>query len=638
MLNNTEPLLALALFQADPRSQECREMLHQSIVEFALLTSETAMTEAEIGDKITEILKQPTGIPKEECNKALQICVSENSIKKKSNGYVLKQERREALGQQHKACLEDEREFEDRLVEAVEKEIGFTLDDIAKTLLYSSVKTVIQKMFYEKSIELKKLMAEKKCDYKSLLTAGSGYNALESLDREIKPMVRTYALNKQEEVINGIKLFFTDVNEASTRYLISLHHRVFYFQLLNIDPDVLALQKRCFENTRLYLDTNVVMALFFEAHPLNTVVRDIVNACESLNINLLVSASTYDELQNQISHAKSLVTVTGEKKAASLIVDTAEGRGTEPILATFLLKKKKEPNLNWGGFIGRYEDLETYLLYSNVILDTENSKGVRTHEHYNRVWQTIRTVRSPVISDSVIDHDADNFILIHNLRQKYVDNPLFGPSVWLLTLDHSLKIDEAKLTSVFNTEHCRLIEEWGELLLPFQNINQFVFSNYITYLIASELGVLLRIPALDFNILNIISNPELELGEFYDLPTELQIKVLSGMQKEKSIHGLQERANKAVTPEEKAAISDEFKAKELEILVEEKEQAEEKVNQLSNEVSQLQKDLVNVSKEAGQKDNAVLELSARVQKAEERLTNYEDMSFWDWLKKYLRRK
>lgn len=634
---DTKSLLAQALFRADPRSQECRDMIQQTMVEIALLNSDSPISEKQICDKISDMLEQPSGISKEECNKAIQKCLERDLIKKKHEGYVLKKEQKETLIKQRDGCIEDEKNFDDGLVQSVEYELGAALDDIAKTLLCSSVKTVIQRIFHEKSVELKRLISEGKCDYKSILKAGSKYDPQDALKNELRPMISLYALNKQAEVIGGVKSFLASMNEAATRYLINLHHRVFYFQLLNIDPGLIELQKKCFENTRLYLDTNVVIALLFEAYPLYAVVRDVLNACKVLSINLLVSPSTFGELIRIVSQSNSMNTITGEPKAARLIT-TPEGRRAEPIVATFLMKKQQEPNINWGGFIGPYEDMETYLLNSGIVLENEGYSDLKKHEYYNRVWQTIRSVRNPLVSDFVVDHDADNFILIHSLRQKYTDNPVLGPSVWLLTLDHSLKTDEDRLSSVFNVEHSKLIDEWGEILLPFQNIRQFVFSNYITYLVASSLGALIQIPASDFSILKIICNPELMLTDFFNLPIELQIKVLSGMQKDKNIRQLQERAKTATTSEDKTKIADEFRSKELAILAEEKKHIEEQASQLSKEINQLRDELGKVTSISGEKEKTVRDLTSKVKMAEERLRNYESMSFWDWFKKFFQRK
>ncbi len=636
--NDTKALLALALFRADPRSEECRDIIHQSLVEIALFTSDEALTETQVCDKISEILEQQVGISIEECKKAIQECLKQDRINKRSGNITLKKDRRDALAKQCDNSVEDEKNFDDRLIHSVENELGASLDAIATTLLCTAVKMVIQKILHEKSVELKRLMAEGKCDYRSLLAAGAGFNPIKALKHEIEPMVRIYALNKQNEVINGIKLFLADINESAARYLISLHHRVFYFQLLNIDPSLLELQKRCFENTKLYLDTNVVIALIFEAHPLHTVVRELITASEALHINLLVSPVTFSELTSKVSQSQRLITVRSEQKATALITNTVAGRQAEPIIATFLMKKQLEPKLNWGGFIGPYEDMETYLMHRGVLVEPEGYDGVRKHEHYNRVWQTIKKVRRPEIFDSIIDHDADNFILIHILRQKYPDNPVIGPCIWLLTLDHSLKKDERKLASIFNVEHSRLIEEWGAILLPFQNLRQFVFSNYISYLIASKFGALIQVPALDFNILNIICNPEFSLNDFFDYPVELQVKMLTGMQKDKNTRELLERANRATTSQEKAQIADEFRSKEQQLLVEENERIVEKFKQLSQEVSQLRNEMAQASSFLGEKEQTVHKLSANLRMAEERLHKYETMSLWDWLKTFTHRK
>jgi hypothetical protein len=100
----------------------------------------------------------------------------------------------------------------------------------------------------------------------------------------------------------------------------------------------------------------------------------------------------------------------GERRVAALVTNTVEGRQSQPVLATYLMKKKLKPRLNWGAFIAPYEDLETFLLNLGLCIEKEKYEEVRKHQHYNRVWQTIKNVRNAKISDNVISHDADNLV------------------------------------------------------------------------------------------------------------------------------------------------------------------------------------------------------------------------------------
>jgi CheY-like chemotaxis protein len=350
-------------------------------------------------------------------------------------------------------------------------------------------------------------------------------------------------------------------------------------------------------------------------------------------INLLMSPITFSELNQQILESQKLMRYAGEGKITALVTNTLEGRKAQPVLATYLIKKKKNPRLNWGAFIAPYEDLETLLLHLGLCVENERYTEVRKHPYYNRVWQTIRRVRGPRIPDNVISHDADNLVLIHALREKYPDNPLLGPSVWLLTRDQSLKTDEKILSSIYKIEHCRLLEEWGKILLPYQNLNGFVFSDYISYLVASELGALIQIPTLNFNVLDIICDPQLSLDDFFSLPVELQIKVIAGMQTDNIIRDLQADAAAASTVEEKTKVTDDFRKKELEILAEEKTRIATQMTQLSQQMLELRQQLAKLGSSSEEKDKTIEEIRKKLQVTEEQLNSYENMTVWQKLKK-----
>jgi hypothetical protein len=205
--------------------------------------------------------------------------------------------------------------------------------------------------------------------------------------------------------------------------------------------------------------------------------------------------------------------------------------------------------------------------------------------------------------------------------------------VWLLTRDQSLKTDEKILSSIYKIEHCRLLEEWGKILLPYQNLNGFVFSDYISYLVASELGALIQIPTLNFNVLDIICDPQLSLDDFFSLPVELQIKVIAGMQTDNIIRDLQADAAAASTVEEKTKVTDDFRKKELEILAEEKTRIATQMTQLSQQMLELRQQLAKLGSSSEEKDKTIEEIRKKLQVTEEQLNSYENMTVWQKLKK-----
>ena len=96
--NDAKALLAFALFRVDPRSQECRELIHQSLVEITLLNSDVPLIVDNVHQGILDILEQPLGISKEKCKAAIKECIQQDRVKGNKAKYSLRQERKNILG------------------------------------------------------------------------------------------------------------------------------------------------------------------------------------------------------------------------------------------------------------------------------------------------------------------------------------------------------------------------------------------------------------------------------------------------------------------------------------------------------------------------------------------------------------
>ena len=123
--------------------------------------------------------------------------------------------------------------------------------------------------------------------------------------------------------------------------------------------------------------------------------------------------------------AKQLfASLDADPRVTRLIPETVEGRKSNPIIATFLLKAKANPSLSWGSFIQRHKHMEDYLLQKLIVVEREGYDSVRDEEHYPKVWQTMRGIRFEQYPNAIVDHDSDNFVLIHLLRHTHEADPM----------------------------------------------------------------------------------------------------------------------------------------------------------------------------------------------------------------------
>ena len=276
-----------------------------------------------------------------------------------------------------------------------------------------------------------------------------------------------------------------------------------------------------------------------------------------------------------------------DTRVTRLLTDTRLGQRSNPILVTFVMKNKKNPSLLWGNFIAPYRKLEDLLLQKEILVEHEEYDGLRTDENYSKVWSTIRDVRHERYPDRIIYHDADNFLLIHRLRQKYKPHPM-GQTVCLLSWDSSLCVSEQRLRKTYPVPHCFIVDDWGRIISPYQNINNFAFSNYILYLVRSSLGITIDMAGLNLDFLEPLHRPEFEIDSLLELDDgDYVASILATMQENKEIRKLAEQARIAQTPEEINQINRTLSTYVLETVMNDKKSSEEKTEQLARRVQEL---------------------------------------------------
>ena len=583
-------LLSLSLFQLDPRTSSSKEALWRSLVETALYYAEKRLSQEHIATSIAYLLEQPEINISSEVQTAIENCVERGSLARQNDLLELTERGFAHVKEMVKRAESDEKTFDAGLTRCIEAEIGFSLS--VTVVLCTTVKYVIQEMFQSKGIEIQRLLDRSSFTLQDILQANTHYDTVAAIRGKVKPVATLFGEGAEEQIIAGIRKHFENLDESSQRYVAGLYNKVFYHQILNLDPNLHTFERAYFKSTKLYLDTNTLVAYLFDSHPRYSVTGEIIDASKRLDFQTMVSPATLEEMNKVIDNACQLHSSLGDDtRVIRLLTDTKLGRQSNPILVTFLMKKKENPSLLWDNFVAPYRELEDFLLQKEILVEHEEYDEVRTDENYSKVWSTIREVRHERYSDRIIYHDTDNFVLIHRLRQKHRPHPM-GQTVWLLSWDSSLCTTEYRLRKTYPIPHCYMLDDWGRIILPYQNINNFAFVDYIPYLVRSSLGMIIDTNGLDLDFLESLRRPEFDIDPLLELDDpDYVARTLATLQENREIRKLAERVRTAETPEEISDISRQLSTHLFETTMNDKKASEEKAERLIRRVHELESKL-----------------------------------------------
>lgn len=634
----TEALLALELFQLDPSRKKSRKLLNQHIVQVAMFEHEDARSLSEITTAVSEVLEQHVVLTHDECREALLAsCKTERVLQSGEDNYILAEETKKIQSGRIKIMSESEREFERGLADSVGRKLGRVLDPFAEAVLSKTVKEAIQNIFYRNALRLRRLLdSDGQRDFSVLIETDS------DTESELKQQLETF-LSLQtnatiENTVIGIQWAMGNLNEVQKHYVASLHHKVLYFQMLNIDPRLQKLEAECFSRIRLYLDTNVVIRYLCEGYVVHQAILDILDMSKAMGVKLFVSSKTLREAERLVEEAKSHSVYLSDPPISAILQVNPEAV-LNPIIKTFLAKRKGNPQLNWAGFISPFTDLETYLLSRDIEVSDDHCGDLTVHEAYSRVRAAMIDAKGEDTHIGIIDHDTYNLILVQQLRNNYPSTPL-GASVWLITIDRKLPMADKILHGKYSTPHCRQIDKWGVTLLPFQSVGKLMATDeYVSWLVSHKLGAIFPEEELDLTFFKDLEKADIGVDDFLNLDPELAFKSLSDLQQDREAKTLLSRIPDSLEGE-RESIKSEFREKVLGII---SKRGEEDVEQDKKEIARLQSGIDELTMHLRQmgsskaKDKESIELLRRkLETVKSELKQYESMPFWQRIKYILR--
>ncbi len=544
-------ILALELFQLDPRSRQSRELLHQHLVEVALLNCSDPATEPKILEGITGICGGRTPLTEHQLHLALERCVSRVTVyKKPDQTYVLSAVTLTNLENQLTNHKLQEKSFYCLVVSEVEKAAKQTLSPLAEPVLVDAIARTLQALFYDNQLSLQHALSQGN-DLGCLLE--SDFDPEQNLRQELQVFVTTYLPTQMEAVVAGVKNTFANLNTDHKLYLLRFLQQVFFFEILNLEPRLQDFERRCFQKTQLYLDTNVGIRFLCRHHPDYEVVATTIETSKALGCKLFVSPATLMEMVRLVTIARTNSALLMRDKVAELFA--YEPRAADnPLIESYVLEKKGNRALAWSAFVARYDDIESLLLERDVLVEGDDSALLQNEPVFREVSAVVTSVKQ-VANQYVTLHDALNAVLIHKIRRK-VPSTQMGPGVWLLTNDRSLPQVDRRLLHTFPVGHCHLLSRWSEVMFPFQGIAGTSFSgDYVAFLLSNRFGVYLNPSIIETNFLKTLLDDEVGIPELIELPPEIVMGVLKKVQESREARRLIEEpiniVDKSTEPEER---------------------------------------------------------------------------------------
>ncbi len=629
---STEALLALELFQISPNAKKSRKLLNQHLVEAAMFTQPDVRSTSEITTAVLKLVTHAIVFSHDECKEALDsLCIESRVLELGNDNYNLSNETKTKLSESIERIKQAEKEFDRGLGESVGRAINKVLNPFAEAVLCKVTKEVIQNIFYQNALKLRKLLAGD-CDFSILLE--TDLNVENELAQKLQTFVSLQTNSTVENAMIGIRLFLGHLNEVQKHYIASLHHRVVYFQILNIDPRLQKLEEQCFKAMRLYLDTNVVILYMCEDSPRYEPIADVLNASKRLGMKLLVSSKTLQESEGLVKEAKSFsIYLNDSEIRAALLSDPIAINN--PLIETFITKRRNNPKLNWSAFISPFNDLDIYLIAKDIEVSDDNCGDILSDNLYSHVHTAIMEEKGESTSLNIIEHDTFNLVLIHKLRTIHAGTVL-GSSVWLLTIDKKLPKVDRRLQKIYSQPHCKKIEQWGAILLPFQNVGTFMATDeYISYLASQELGAIFSEPVLDIHFFKELEQAEVGLDDILKMDPEIAFRSLADLQQDRQAQVLLNQIRSA-SDEEKEPVKNKFREKVLAIISkhseEEKERVEAELKRLRNGIQELSDELRNMELDRAKNVERIDFIKRKLDMTKAELDRYEHMSFWQKVK------
>lgn len=583
----TRELLSCALLNLDKRIVDKKTVINSLLVELSLFRLRYPSSQEQIIIEINNFIGINNFFTNREFESAISECLSRKTIKhnESNSNYSLDDHRKNELEKTITKTKELETDICNNIILYIEHELVNPIDENLGKRICEIILEIFTKKVYESSL----LIVREKITIEEVINNIDENEPIKRIEELLSQFSDTSNYLVKAKIIKAISKYINDFPTNLEKFLKIILYNIFINQILNLDPSLVRLQMQWLNRRRLYLDTNVLLSLFCESHVMNKVVQEVINASKLLKIQLFISPVTKAEIVNQIELAKRGIK---NIKGNSLLEFVAK-HGENAILSTFYEKKHKEPALNWEAFISSFEKIDDLLLDNNILIEDSHFEAAKSASNYEEIRQVISDKKPPFITENVLNHDAINCLIIGYLQQEYKSDER-GQTVWLLTLDRTLKRSQKVLLSSKKIDfpYCLQISEWGEIVLPLISLIEIGYDNFLGYLTKAKFGIFPERDIIQLNCFETIINAELPIETLLDLPPHHTQQAMKAIQESKEISNIIDSSRGKKIESEQKEINLKF-SNEIQRIIVDTDPNKERIMELEKNVELLLKKLEN---------------------------------------------
>ncbi|HHY47495.1 MAG TPA: hypothetical protein GX506_09385 [Firmicutes bacterium] len=545
---DTQIMLSQCVFFVDPRAKLSRKELQEWLVELALYQAAKPLNVDEIAASIfTEVLPihgHENAFRPRWTNDACNRLLKKGRINasplladlEESQSFILSTQRRTQLDMVK--CRFDNiiKQFEtlvERAYKAAVKNNTFSPEQ--EEAIIRATHLTVQNIFIQNAIRLAALMelpSRKRYFERCFENNHEEIRGYKVLSEQLTSIFGEEDV-RVPKISNAIIEILLSEDPIVQQYLTICHHKVLYSYILDIDPSLQKYQSELLKQRIIIFDTNVIIAMMFKKHRRHTVVQNLFEDAQRLNMKFGVFTWTVQEIKYYLDGAKKDLLNYKET-----FHDQRKFRRIEHIVWELLEIKGPSPHFDipfLDSYFAAYEpnywlkekNIEIY----DVIRPNDEDGLIEAesilNEHKLRKYDNKETPKP-----NALEHDALCLLGVNKLR-KNEDANITGPSIWFLTLDMSLASAEREIVryrKIYSFPCSLRVNDFIEELMAYEAPQMSVekYYSYISLLVESWIA------AVDFDeeinseeLLSSINNPALpvlQILESGDERAEYQIK------------------------------------------------------------------------------------------------------------------
>ena len=452
-------LIELSQFVLNRGTENVREELHEYLVEIALYNSDQEASATDIKSLIEKEFDF-SAFPLSLVNPALARMGKKLISKGTPSKYLLATTRRKELTEMFKRQRLLRSHFIARVLSTISNKYG-DISDVANSQIVKCLFKFLGIVFNNLSINLARLISEVPTEVKSVIELLETQEALEKTFEELDDKILSRIS------VKAITHVIEEYDEKTARFLYALAQSYVLLQILNIDPECQALQKKLIlSDMKVYLDTNIVINLLCEhAFPRTheTCVK-IVKLTNQLGIKCLITRRTAKEIEKHLQTSdqeyQNMGTVPEHrvKKLLRYVQDE--------VIKEYWVLLQNNPGLKWEAFLRRLHKYSSILRKKySVTIDDTVFDHIHSHPKFDELSKMIQEA-NPKKAPEVVEHDCFHLLLVGYLREQVKEARIL-PNRWFVTRDKSLALAEkVRIITEKKRPSSVLVDIWLQMIAP----------------------------------------------------------------------------------------------------------------------------------------------------------------------------